>query len=436
MARGIYRCSTNLRLPERVIIRGIGAPRIASFPQYDGADKSKLTPGKKSSIGGAALIFSDAPQHTFETGRSDRFSSISPCVIYDHFSPPQLSGFGIIQDMDIFDEAGVLTNAQNDNRASAYSAGFLTRATLADIERITVFGLFSAAGTVLVNIEGDGPGNANDPDYPTFDTCLLTGGVAIIGGDEANPLTEGNTGSRFVSCGIYGADHQTRRDSAADIPCLFIDIALTTKQQGRGHTFEGCNFRTVADEAIKLDHCNDISIVGCVAEFSLVEGVPGLSRRGVITGTRNTQNVLIAGLASTNNLGLDELREAIGGSLQVIGVAGQSSGAMIEVENYTLKRGPTLKPQDGVLTPTQSYHLIDGGEDQLIHTIDLSHIKEDQVIKFRRASGSGTVVTFVEIPRGNLAMSARERTLSASVDTIQFSRVGRIAIEESYSKNG
>ncbi|ASY69389.1 hypothetical protein SF83666_c19730 [Sinorhizobium fredii CCBAU 83666] len=435
MSRGIYKCTNNLVLPKRVIIHGDGAPSMASFPQFDEGDKSNMRPGYKANIKGAAFIFSGAPTNAYTTTRGDKFASTKPCLLYDHFAPPELTGFGILQDMDIFDAAGNLTTGATDNKAALYTGGLLSRATLSRFRELTIFGYFANQGAIAVNKLGDLPAGANDPDYQSFNGCSITGGVAVIGGDTATPLSEGNTGTRFTDCWIYGPDHHTRADTNPAIPCVYIDMALTTTQQGRGVHFSNCNLRTVVNDAIKLDHANDWSFSNCATEFSEVVGVTGLDQRGEIKGTANTQGGSIINVAATGHLGLRALKNQIetnGFNLNVIGTANASLASMLKVEAVTYKGGGTIAVASSTIVPTTSYHVIDATGNPTITTIDLTNIAEGQIMEFRKTN-TGTV-TFQE-SGGNLAMNAATAALGAQADVIFFQRVGSNAYQHYFSDN-
>lgn len=315
---GVYRLTDNIQFPEGVVIYGEGNAKIASFPQT-GGDKSLLRPGYKSRIKGTAFVFDgSSPSTSYTTTRSDRFSSQKPCMIYSHFAPCDLRDFAIIQDMDVLDSGGSMTTAGTDNRSAAYDAGLLLTCTQGNLQNLTVFGYFDNAGVIIAAKNTDG---ISDPDYNQLSNCLITSGLAIIGGDTASVGDTGLTGTEVVQCGLYGADHHERTSTDPDVPTLFIDINLATTGEGRGHTFLGCNFRGYANTAIKFDHCDDISILGGTTEFSQVAAA-GLNSDGEIVGTGNTQRLRLMGLAATGGLGIGTLINTVQGPVQVIGAGG------------------------------------------------------------------------------------------------------------------
>lgn len=324
---GVYRYTGTLILPSEARIVGSGAPKIASFPQT-GGDKSKLRPGYKDTISGSSIIFDGTGSvTTYNTNRSDKFSSISPMVLYDHYGALDIHGIAFIQDMDVLNVSGSLTTSANDNRATTYTAGVVNTATLSLETDLTVFGYFDDAGYILHNQDGD----TLDPDYQTKTNCLITGGVAIIGHDTAaGAASEGLTGSRWTACGIYGADHHTRADGIYTVPCLYIDGKLGGGGSNtgiRGHSFGDCNFRTYANDSISLDNCNDAQFVNSVWEFSVLPGVPNADAGGGFVGTANTKDVTIVGGAGTSDPKLNTFLTQISGNYNVIG-AGSFGGAL------------------------------------------------------------------------------------------------------------
>jgi hypothetical protein len=307
---GVYRCTNNIVLPDRVKIYGAGATAIAAYPQI-GGDKSLLRPGYKSQISGATFIFEGVPTNTFNTQRSDKFATNKPCFIYNGQNGFEMHNISVIQNMDVLTAAGALTTNANDNRAVNYTAGLMLNCTLALLNNVTIFGYFANAGLIIANIPSDG---IVDPDYNRVTNCLITGGTAIIG-DDTVAQNEGNTGQLFVGTGLYGPDHHTRVDTDPNIPCLYIDGYLVGIGQIRGHTFSACNFRTRNDTSVSLNRCQDVQIIACVWEA-----------RDII-GTSNTQEVRLIGIAgSTTRPNLALLASTVG-QVQFIGANGVNDGA-------------------------------------------------------------------------------------------------------------
>jgi hypothetical protein len=315
---GVYRYTGTMVLPENIKITGSGAPKIAAFPQY-GGDKSKLKPGIKNTITGSSIIFDGTGAlTTYTTNRSDKFSSVTPMVIYNHQDALSLSGIGFIQDMDVLDSLGVLTTSSTDNRATNYTAGIVNNGNLSLETDVTVFGYFSDIAYMVHNQDG----GLIDPDYQNKTNCLITGGVAIIGHDDAaGASSEGLTGSRWTGCGLYGSDHHTRADGDYTIPALYIDGKMAAGDNSgiRGHSFVNCNFRTYANDSISLDNANDIQFVSSVWEFSTLSGVANADAGGGFIGTANTKDIVIVAGAGTGDPKLLTFLTQIGGQYQVIG---------------------------------------------------------------------------------------------------------------------
>lgn len=420
LSEGIYKCTNNLVLPKGVIIRGVGSAKIGTFPQTDQSNKNNLRPGFKQNIRGSNIIFSGTPTNVISGGRSST-TNIRPMAIYNQFSPCDIQGVGFLQDMDVFTAGGVLTTKTNDNRGLNYTHGFFNRSTLSRFQDVTIFGyFFGGRGFVHENVAGDDGGSGNDPDYPSIDNCYISSGVAIWGSDVAQ--TEGNTGSQWTNTKLFGCDHHTRADSDPNIPCLEIDIHLTTVQQGRGHSFTNCNFRTVANRAVYLDYCNDVSFIGGTTEFSEVAGVPGLDQRGEFVGTANTQNITIVSLAATGNLGLATLRKTISGKMNLFGGAGASLSSMVNIQNVRTINGDVLTVSGGVITPTHSQHSLNSSGDPIVTSIDLTNILENEFLIYSR-SGSGTV-TFQSGGNISLRRGWPSLTLDSLSDTIIFQKRG------------
>ncbi|MCP4880259.1 MAG: hypothetical protein GY905_06885, partial [Gammaproteobacteria bacterium] len=317
---GIFRYTGTLNLPEGVLFEGTGGAKIATFPQT-GGDKSKLRPGYKDKINGFSIIFDGTGSvDTYNTNRSDNYSSFKPMVIYPYHAPYQLKGVAFIQDMDVLDSSGVLTTAANDNRATQYTAGMVTQSTLSTHFDFTLFGYWTVGGMIIHNQNG---GNI-DPDYNGFNNSLINGGLAIIGHDTAaGAASEGMTGNRFVETGIYGADHHNRPDGYYDVPVFYIDGFLLGSAAGiRGTNFTACNLRGYANDAVVTDHCDDLGFVNTVTEFSTLPGVPNADQEGKFIGTANTKRFLAVNLPSTGGIGMNEYISSITGPFQVMGAGG------------------------------------------------------------------------------------------------------------------
>ncbi len=317
---GAFRYTGTLNLPEGVVFDGAGGAKIATFPQT-GGDKSNLRPGYKDKINGFSIIFDGTGSvDTYSTNRSDKYASFRPMVIYPYHSPYQIKGVAFIQDMNVLDSNGVLTTAENDSRATQYTAGMITQSTLSTHFDFTLFGYWTVGGMIIHNQNG---GNI-DPDYNGFNNSLINGGLAVIGHDTAaGAASEGMTGNRFVETGIYGADHHNRPDGYYDVPVFYIDGFLLGTAAGiRGTNFTACNLRGYANNAVVTDHCDDLGFVNTVTEFSTLPGVPNADQEGKFIGTTNTKRFLAVNLPSTGGIGMNEYINSITGPFQVMGAGG------------------------------------------------------------------------------------------------------------------
>ena len=406
---GVYRYTGTLTLPAGIRIIGVGAPKLASFPQT-GGDKSKLRPSYKSTITGSSIIFDGTgTTSTYTTNRSDKFSSITPMVLYDHYGGMSIHGIGFIQDMDVLDAGGTLTTSSNDNRATAYTAGVVSTATLSLETDLTVFGYFNDAGYIIHNQDGD----TIDPDYQTKTNCLITGGVAIIGHDTAaGAASEGLTGSRWTACGIYGADHHTRADGIYTVPCLYIDGKLVGGGSNtgiRGHSFGDCNFRTVANDSIVLDNCNDAQFINSVWEFSLVAGVTNADAAGGFVGTANTKDVTIVGCAGTADPKLNTFLTQIGGNYNVIGggsfggaLFGQGGSAGVRVTGSSSSGDSYIQFTDDISSTATGWKVQrDAGTDNL----DITY-ENTQIFSFSETGGIANGFGFANLGTQTIASGA------------------------------
>ncbi|OKL45002.1 pectate lyase family protein [Pseudovibrio exalbescens] len=296
---GVYRCTESFELPEGIQIYGSGAPVIAAYPQY-GGDKSLLRPGYKHRINGMSFVFSGTPTITVTTPRNDRFAVVRPCMYYKYPTPPVLKDFAILQDMDVFNASGQMTSATQDNRAAGFTCGLWTESNKGGYEGLTVFGYFDVQGVVVANFS---PVSHINPDYNGFRFNRITSGLAVISTHDGSS-SEGNTGLQSMGNSYHGPDHHDRRATNTAVPSLYIDGDLTTIGHIRGHSFTGDSFRTIVDDAIVLDHCDDIQFANCITEFSQVSNAPGLDGPGRIRGSGNVQSARLTNIASTHDMDL------------------------------------------------------------------------------------------------------------------------------------
>lgn len=81
---GVYRITRSIDVPDGVSIVGAGAPKIAPFPQVSG-DKEFLRPGQKSKLPGSTILLDGTADKTFNSVRSDRFSSATYGLRYSGY---------------------------------------------------------------------------------------------------------------------------------------------------------------------------------------------------------------------------------------------------------------------------------------------------------------------------------------------------------------
>lgn len=248
---------------------------------------------------------------------------MTPCLYTDSTQGVEFKNFSIIQDINILDSNNRLTTSENDGRASEYDAGFLCHSTFARFDNLTIFGLYPKGGLVITATDAEN--NRIDNEYQAIRDCLISSGLAIIAGSEGS--TGSLTGLTCIGSGLYGADHHTRNNGLYDVPTLFIDGDLRSQSGDdtsdiRGASFIGCHFRTYANDAIVLRHCNDTSFISCTAEFPTLKNVNGADKAGGFVGESYTGNVRSVGFASTGNLRVLEFIKTIKGKFQFIGSGG------------------------------------------------------------------------------------------------------------------
>lgn len=313
-AAGVFRYhNKRMEFPEGVIITGPGGPRISTFP-LTSPEKVKLRPGYKHTLSGAVTIFSGTPsQPPITTTRTDRFSSISPMAAYLHYGRADISGFDFVQDMDVRTSADAWTTPAMDNRAN-FDAGFVNKGYGLRFN-CGIWGYLPKMGFINAAIVGDG---ILDPDYVDVSRSTINSGVAVIGPPDTATADTGNTGFKGTSVEIYGCDYHIRADSDPNVPALLVDGETGGSGAGmRGISLVASSFRTYANNAISLGACDDVSLIGCTTEFSTVAGVPGLDSEGVISGTAETNNITLIGLAATGQLGIPALCAAISGQFTI-----------------------------------------------------------------------------------------------------------------------
>lgn len=291
----------SLDFPAGFRMHGCGPADINTWIPTE--DKLNMSPGKKHLVKGTNLFLKGAATKTYTTNRSNNYQSFTYGVSYKHLERMYLEGFGIIQDMDVYNSSGVDTSKTGDNRSN-YNVGMVARMYSGRMNNVNIFGYWQSgtSGTQLSGKNGfvlHSQKNLEnvDSDYFTAVQCMFTG-VAIIAGSWQGTGDQGLTGSLWVGCHFYnGADHHNTTLSNSDYskPAIYIDGWLedvvrpnplpNVKRWGiRGHTFQGCHLRTRNNEIIHLGCCTDIKLDFYVVETPIATGVPGGNIQGIIVG--------------------------------------------------------------------------------------------------------------------------------------------------------
>jgi len=311
---GVYRITTSIDLPSGVKLFGDGPPGINTW--FDTPDKQNLRPGFKNLISGSVLIFDGTATNTYTTNRTDKFASFTYALSYLHIAPCLIENIGIVQDMDVYTAANVLTTLANVNAAD-YDCGLVLRSQLSVLNNVNIFGYWPN-GSFIVNSQQNLENI--DSDYNRAIECLFTT-VSLVG-DETG--ANGLTGFMGTNCGYYSAaDFHTSSQGDYTIPSIFVDGYITGIPTGgiRGHRFHG-NLRTRTNAAVQLGYCDEV-VFEITSETPALAGVPNADAQGYFQGQPYTGDVRIIALANANNVNMQQLRlgNVIGGSL--ISVGGQ-----------------------------------------------------------------------------------------------------------------
>lgn len=403
----IIRVTRSIDLPEVKLV-GDGSPKISHFPQY-GGDKNFLRPGYKNLLSGSAVIFSGTADKTYTTNRSDRYSNLSYAFSFKHFSSLDISGVALILDVDVLDAVGSLTTAANDNSSTA-DVILLSQGTLGLCNDLTIFGYPNDAGYVVHNQVG----GLIDSDYNAINNSLISGGVAIIGHDlPAGAATEGLTGNKFVSTGIYGGDHHNRADGDYTRPALYIDGYMGDNEQSgiRGHMFTACNIRTYANDAIVTGYCNDISFVNTVLEFPTLVGVANADAQGGFVGHAGTKRFRSFGAASTDAAEMGNYLSSITGPFQVLG-SGQYDQALFGGGGNFVRVSATstearVQFNDNFDTQANGHQIIWN------KSIDRLQFKHDSKVIAGWDNNGGLRDTGYGVARGNITVSSGAITIGS-----------------------
>ncbi len=278
LGRGAYRFNNTPNFKTGFTIAGVASPTLG-FGTID--SKQFLRPGYKHLIDGSMIVCSGTGTTVFNAPqRVDEYATMRPCVALSQAGAGSLgtkwSGFAIVQDMNCFDSAGNV-NKPGAEAAADYDTGLLLNdVARTELRDVSVFGYFSKAGAVISSVSGN-----DDPDYNTWWGGSVTGrhGLALLGSNNG-PAEHGLSGTRLFGTGLYTLDHHARGSmteperlayyaNANTWSCLYIDGDVNASSaEINGHEFHGCEIRTRANHAIRLDHAANVKFFGGVFEFS------------------------------------------------------------------------------------------------------------------------------------------------------------------------
>lgn len=276
---------------------GDGAPELAPFPQVDD-DKIYLRPGYKYKLPGSSIILtSSSSLSSVVTTRSDIFSSMTYAIKTNERLPGNMSGIGILMDIDIFDEKGNLTDVNSDNRIECDVGLLIDDSSASDFPNLSVFGYWNKAGICIWS-----HGIGDNPDYIKFGFGSTMGyyGLAIIGNDSQAGRGPGVSGTQFFGFQLFGNDHHSRcpqnlknyqTNSFGHL--LFIDGNTGAVNASlNGHEFIGGGWRTYSNRPVVLDNCSNLHLINVPFEFSTIANQPDTVDTKFI-GTSQTRNINI-----------------------------------------------------------------------------------------------------------------------------------------------
>ena len=321
---GVYRITESVDLPSGVKLLGDGSPGINTW--FDTPDKQNLRPGYKNQITGSVLIFDDVATKTYTTNRTDKFASFTYALSYLHIEPCLIENIGILQDMDVYTAANVLTTLANVN-ASDYDCGLVLRSQLSVLNNVNIFGYWPN-GSFVVNSQQTLENI--DSDYNRAIECIFTT-VSLVGDSTG---ANGLTGFMGTNCGYYSAaDFHTTSEGDYTIPSIFVDGYLSTVAVGgiRGHRFHG-NLRTRSNAAVQLGYCDEL-VFELTTETPALTGVTNADAPGYFDGQPYTGEIRIIALANPNTVNMQQNRlgNVIGGGL--ISIGGQDDNKLLTTTN-------------------------------------------------------------------------------------------------------
>ena len=288
---GVYVVTDGIRLPEGAQIKGIGSPKLGTFPMIED-DKRFLGEGKKAQLPGTTLLFKGSGALSVTINRQDEFSTFRPAIATAAQFPFLIEGMAIALDVNVVDGSGRPTAPADDQRAD-YDVGlFVDDAGLGTVRDVCVYGFYKKAG-LLIDTRGVG----GNPDYNTFWNCSFMGnvGVALLGDDQpGDKLTYGLSGTQFYGCNFYAMDHQDRKSGEFGQTAILIDGHTNAKDADlNGTYFFGGSVRTYSPNAVTLKAASNVAFFGTIFELpkSKWGGADYGANDNRITGTDDTRDV-------------------------------------------------------------------------------------------------------------------------------------------------
>lgn len=330
--RGVYKCTNGIE--RKCNWAGEGVPSLGTFPLID--DKIYLREGYKNKLKGSVLLFCGTGSKTFTTQRSDKFASGTYCIKNKSGSSLSMEKIAIIQDMNCLDSSGSWTSLENTN-SSNYDYGYIIDDGYRNTHKdVIIFGYYEISGCVISGRETTG--YEGDPDYNSFISCSFSGdlGVSIIGSQNNDGLDSGISGSRFIDCQIFSADHHSRSKESDywGSGCIYIDGYTDASNANiNGHYFSNCCIRSYCTNPLILDHASNVSFMQTVFETPTY-------------GTTNSQETEF--LATTNTLdvsfigcrfsGLNGINKGFGANISKLILIGEPYDDICLINNGVVSR--------------------------------------------------------------------------------------------------
>lgn len=284
---GVYPTTGGHVIPANCIIEGPGGAHLFPYPAASG-QKALLRPGYHDQLPGCNFIAIGTSAAAAETtARAEaELTGFKPVFKSDGQHQVHITGFTILQYMDVLDVAGATTSPSADNRASSHTAGLYLKNINHSLIEVGVFGYFDDFGVFLYC---DDTPNA---DYNVFRNGFSCGeyGFAIC-----NDGVDGLSGTSIdESWGLFARDHHSRETGATGIwgkHCLYIN-GETAGGGINGHAVRAYTVRSAVDEPVKLDWCRNLKLDITAFETPDFAGSTGATTTKIV-GTANTGRVTL-----------------------------------------------------------------------------------------------------------------------------------------------